>query len=166
MRSGSSTNHIPILRVLRGPTTHSRECSFGAKNSMSPSPRVIIAKASTSLFFHTAPFPPVFVMDCELADSTTLRVRGSAPTPRRYSPKFSRPASWGSTRNAKLGVVPARVGLSAGGRTRRGRLEGTSARTDFCAAETELTNIGDRRWEIGGRKGGKMEACGSPTGPV
>ena len=46
MRSGSSTNHIPILRVLLGPTTHSRECLSGARNSMSPSPTVTIAKTS------------------------------------------------------------------------------------------------------------------------
>ena len=54
MRSGSSTNHIPILRVLSGPTTHRRECFSGARNSISPSPTVIIAKASMSLLFHTA----------------------------------------------------------------------------------------------------------------
>ena len=54
MRSGSSTNHIPILRVLSGPTTHSRECFSGARNSISPSPTVIISKASMSLLFHKA----------------------------------------------------------------------------------------------------------------
>src|SRR5215213_9072096 len=61
IRSGFSTNHIPILRVLWGPTTQRRACSLGARNSMSPSPSVIIAKASMSLLFHMAPFPPVFV---------------------------------------------------------------------------------------------------------
>src|SRR5215207_411996 len=54
IRSGSSTNHISILRVLLGPTTHSRECSLGARNSISPSPTVTIAKYSMSLLFHTA----------------------------------------------------------------------------------------------------------------
>src|SRR5215208_4350639 len=61
IRSGSSTNHIAILRVLLGPTTHSRECSLGARNSMSPSPTVIIAKASMSLLFHTALFSFLFL---------------------------------------------------------------------------------------------------------
>src|SRR5215216_1329459 len=56
IRSGSSTNHIPILRVLLGPTTHSRECFSGARNSISPSPTVSIAKDSMSLLFHTALF--------------------------------------------------------------------------------------------------------------
>ena len=56
MRSGFSTNHIPILRVLWGPTTQSRECSLGARNSMSPSPSVSIAKASMTLLFHTVLF--------------------------------------------------------------------------------------------------------------
>jgi hypothetical protein len=45
IRSGCSTNHSATLRVLSGPTTHSRECSLGARNSMSPSPSVTIAKA-------------------------------------------------------------------------------------------------------------------------
>jgi hypothetical protein len=45
---------------------------------MSPSPSVIIAKVSMSLLFHTALFPPVFVLYYELADSTTLPLRGSA----------------------------------------------------------------------------------------
>jgi hypothetical protein len=58
MRFGSSTNHIPILRVLRGPTTHSRECPFGARNSMSPSPTVSMANASMNLLFHTVLFSP------------------------------------------------------------------------------------------------------------
>src|SRR5215210_8432868 len=62
IRSGFSTNHIPTLRVLSGPTTHSRECPLGARNSMSPSPTVSIAKASRNLLFHTAPSPPVFVL--------------------------------------------------------------------------------------------------------
>ena len=52
IRSGFSTNHIPILRVLWGPTTQSRECSLGARNSMSPSPSMSIAKAYMSLLFH------------------------------------------------------------------------------------------------------------------
>src|SRR5215203_1234348 len=39
-----------------GATTHSRECSLGTRNSMSPSPTVIVAKASMSLLFHTALF--------------------------------------------------------------------------------------------------------------
>src|SRR5215203_343617 len=56
IRSGSSTNHIPILRVLLEPTTHSRECFSGARNSINPSPTVSIAKASMSLLFHTALF--------------------------------------------------------------------------------------------------------------
>src|SRR5215217_1362855 len=56
MRSGFSTNHIPILRVLSGPTTHSRECPLGARNSMRPSPTVTIAKASMNLLFHTVLF--------------------------------------------------------------------------------------------------------------
>jgi hypothetical protein len=64
--------------MLSGQITHSRECSFGAKNSMSPSPSVIIAKVSMSLLSHTALFPPVFVLYYELADSTTLPLRGSA----------------------------------------------------------------------------------------
>jgi hypothetical protein len=60
MRSGFSTNHIPILRVLWGPTTHRRECSLGARNSISPSPSVSIAKASMSLLFHTVLFSSRF----------------------------------------------------------------------------------------------------------
>src|SRR5215217_7351009 len=56
MRSGFSTNHIPILRVLSGPTTHSHECPLGARNSISPSPTVTIAKASMNLLFHTVLF--------------------------------------------------------------------------------------------------------------
>jgi hypothetical protein len=56
MRFGSSTNHLPILRVLSGPTTHSRECPFGARNSISPSPTVSIANASMNLLFHTVLF--------------------------------------------------------------------------------------------------------------
>jgi hypothetical protein len=61
IRSGSSTNHIPILRVLLGPTTHSRECSSGARNSISPSPTVIIAKTSMSLLFHTGLFSSLYL---------------------------------------------------------------------------------------------------------
>src|SRR5215211_8684271 len=56
MRFGFSTNHIPILRVLSGPTKHSLECPLGARNSMSLSPTVSIANFSISLLFHTAPF--------------------------------------------------------------------------------------------------------------
>src|SRR5829696_5117466 len=56
IRSGFSTNHIPILRVLSGPTTHSLECPLGARNSMSPSPTVSIANSSISLLFQTASF--------------------------------------------------------------------------------------------------------------
>ena len=56
MRYGSSTNHFPILRVLSGPTTHSRECPFGARNSISPSPTVSMANASMNLLFHTVLF--------------------------------------------------------------------------------------------------------------
>src|SRR5215212_9391498 len=65
IRSGSSTNHIPILRVLWGPTTHSRECFSGARNSISPSPTVSIAKASMSLLFPSAMY--------------TAKLRGAPP---------------------------------------------------------------------------------------
>jgi hypothetical protein len=142
MRSGFSTNHIATLRVLSGPTTQSRECSLGARNSMSPSPSVTIAKASTSLLFHTAPSPLVFVHHHELADSTTSPVGASRTSPRRHSPTFARPdpmrrvvvvrlvrggsnATPRSTspsapiaaRNVTQGVVPTCVGPPEGGRT-------------------------------------------------
>jgi hypothetical protein len=57
---GFSTNHIATVRVLSGPTTHSRECSLGARNAISPSPSVTIAKASMSLLFHTLHFSSRF----------------------------------------------------------------------------------------------------------
>lgn len=73
MRFGSSTNHIPILRVLSGPTTHSRECPLGARNSISPSPTVIIAKASMSLLFHTALSSSLFLCSTKkLADTSFM----------------------------------------------------------------------------------------------
>ena len=73
MRFGSSTNHIPILRVLSGPTTHNRECFSGARNSISPSPTVIIAKASMSLLFHTALSSSLFLCSTKkLADTSFM----------------------------------------------------------------------------------------------
>ena len=73
---------------------------LGARNSMSPSPSVTIAKASTSLLFQTAPSPLVFVHHHELADSTTSPVRSFANftstafsggcTPRSYAPRGRR----------------------------------------------------------------------------
>src|SRR5829696_3478304 len=82
MRSGFSTNHIPILRVLWEPTTHSRECSLGARNSMSPSPSMSIAKAYMSLLFRvsssTSCSTPVLVLHQELADFTSSPMRCSA----------------------------------------------------------------------------------------
>src|SRR5215212_2110659 len=87
MRSGSSTNHIPILRVLSGPTTHSRECFSGARNSMSPSPTVIIAKTSMSLLFHTGLFSS-FSCAPRKACRVHFRLRGAGFPSAMYTPKL------------------------------------------------------------------------------
>ena len=85
MRSGSSTNHIPILRVLLGPTTHSRECFSGARNSMSPSPTVIIAKASMSLLFHIALFSSLFLCNTKQLADTSFYNQYSQPVRKRQT---------------------------------------------------------------------------------
>ena len=112
MRFGSSTNHLPILRVLLGPTTHSRECPLGARNSMSPSPTVSMANASMNLLFHTVPSPPVFVQHHELADSTTSPVRRSANVALTEFSEVRQDELEGMKHNKRAGVLVPALGIA------------------------------------------------------